>query len=110
MDYRQNSDNLLSGQLKSQLLACLDITSEVENDKLAALFLSPVNTDHFYDYYTKVPVQMYIELVVARVQNDYYRSKMALLGDLQMIYENSVKYNGDVSDITQSAKCLVDLI
>ena len=51
---------------------------------------------------------MWLNLVIERLQNKYYRSIEQLYADLDMIPQCSLIYNGGEDDLTHKAKLMVE--
>ena len=51
---------------------------------------------------------MWLNLIIERLVNKYYRSMDQLYADLDSIHNCSVIYNGEEDDLTHKAKQMID--
>ena len=67
------------------------------------IFWDRVDTELYYSYYQIVPVMMCMELIWKRIENNYYRSKKALIHDIQQIETNCLLFNGESNPLSEIA-------
>lgn len=79
-----------------------------KNDELRTLFKARVGEDLAEDYRCYVCHESYLDLVVERLRNSYYRSREAFFSDLTQIVTASEVYNGDDDELTAKAKALIE--
>ena len=88
----------------------LQILKEAYSDKAYDAFANPVDRVLFEDYYSVVAAPIDLDLIVNRVESNYYRQEAALEKDILMILENCKIYNEQEADIVRDAKVLVDTL
>lgn len=79
-----------------------------KSDELRTLFKQRVGEDLAEDYRCYVCHESYLDLVVERLRNSYYRSREAFFSDLTQIVTASEVYNGDDDELTAKAKTLIE--
>mmetsp|Transcript_31926 Transcript_31926/g.23077 ORF Transcript_31926/g.23077 Transcript_31926/m.23077 type:complete len:99 (-) Transcript_31926:1129-1425(-) len=62
------------------------------------------------DYRSIITAEMYLDLIVSRLQNRYYRSQEQLFFDLDLISYNAITYNGKGHDIADQAMATCEMI
>lgn len=67
-------------------------------------FLDRVPESVAHDYRSYVPTEMWLNLVLERLQNKYYRSLEQLHFDLDLIPQCSLIYNGNEDELTHKAQ------
>ena len=72
-------------------------------------FLKPVNKKNVKDYYNVIQKPMDLEAIERSVKGHKYHTGSAFLGDIELIYENSRKYNGMDSPFTQKALAIYNV-
>ncbi|KAL4230237.1 Transcription initiation factor TFIID subunit 1 [Mactra antiquata] len=72
-------------------------------------FLNPVNKKQIKDYYDVIDQPMDLASILKKIQGHGYQNKEAFIADVQLIYDNSVKYNGKDHGFTATAKKMVDV-
>jgi hypothetical protein len=82
------------------------ITAAIQNPDYEA-FAYQVSSEEFPDYYRVIAAPIYLELISARLTNNYYRQEEAVGKDLNMIVENCQIFNEHDSPIVHSACALV---
>ncbi|XP_054163867.1 transcription initiation factor TFIID subunit 1-like [Oppia nitens] len=71
-------------------------------------FNEPVKVKEVPDYYDIIKDPMDLTKIRLKVSENKYWTRKAFLKDIQLIYENSVEYNGADNDITLNAAKLVE--
>ncbi|KAL1456949.1 hypothetical protein WDU94_001632 [Cyamophila willieti] len=89
------------------------IFEDIVNNKLknmadAWIFIKPVNKKFFKDYYSVVTKPMDLETIEKKAQSHKYHSRYEFLADIELIYSNSVLYNGPESQVTEKAGRLLE--
>jgi len=94
----------ISQEISAALLQELE---GVISEDFALDFVEPVDSEIFKDYSSIVPVQMDLQTIKQRLENDYYRQLQAVEFDAKLIYRNCIEYNLPGSDILISAETLL---
>ena len=90
--------------LKNELL---QIVRKIEEQQFAWPFREPVDTTEVPDYLTVVKTPIDLSTIEKRIRQDnHYKSKTMLYGDLMLMVNNCKKYNDDNSPYMQCAKSL----
>lgn len=71
-------------------------------------FGKPVNERKYSDYTVRVEIPMDLSFISTRLESDYYASRLSVISDVKLIYENCVKYNGEQENISQAAKNMLE--
>jgi hypothetical protein len=66
--------------------------------------------DNAPQYYNTVPVPMYLELIISRLNNCFYSNIDSIKFDISLISKNCLTYNNDKSILSKYAKQLVSNI
>jgi hypothetical protein len=53
-----------------------------------------------HDYKCFVSSEMWLNLIIERLQNKYYRSRKQLMGDVDLLLDCSEIYNGEDDELT----------
>lgn len=96
----------LSDEDKEMLLDNLNTLSR--DSGIAELFNVDVDTDRYWDYERMVEIGMSLMFIKRRLKEDYYASKVSVVGDMRLIKINCIKYNGLGSEIAPMAIKLCD--
>ena len=64
-----------------------------ENYQLTEAFLESIQDDLRDDYYSHIPVEIYINLIVKRLDHSFYHSEAALINDIYHMEANCYAYN-----------------
>ena len=66
-----------------------------KKNSIAFYFIDKVEEerDGAVDYYNKIPVPCYLNLIIKRLENLYYYNFESLIFDFNLIKENTIKYN-----------------
>ncbi|XP_023247191.1 transcription initiation factor TFIID subunit 1 [Copidosoma floridanum] len=86
------------------LNSCLE---KVKNMAEASQFLKPVNKKLIKNYYTVVKRPMDLETMTKNVTDNNYHNRAEFIADLQLILDNCILFNGDISPFTSKAEVLV---
>ncbi|XP_064636542.1 transcription initiation factor TFIID subunit 1-like isoform X2 [Lineus longissimus] len=70
-------------------------------------FHNPVNKKMVKDYYDIIKRPMDLGTLLKNVKAHKYHDREQFLGDVELIYTNSIKYNGQESPFTASAKAML---
>ncbi|KAH9513823.1 Transcription initiation factor TFIID subunit 1-like [Bulinus truncatus] len=73
-------------------------------------FHQPVNRKTVKDYYTVVKRPMDLASLLKNVQSHKYQSKDQFVEDAELLYTNSLQYNGPEHTYTQTARKLMELM
>lgn len=78
-----------------------------KNDEMNMYFRQRVTDELAEDYRSYVCHESYLELIMDRLKSQYYRSREALLSDIDQISNCSEIYNGPRDDLTGKARELM---
>lgn len=84
------------------------ISEEAERSIHAHPFKYPVSIEQYPDYILYVPEPIDISLICERLKNNYYRSVDQLIKEIKLIHHNALLYYEIGSEITNSAKIIVE--
>uniref|UniRef100_A0A2C9KI58 Bromo domain-containing protein n=1 Tax=Biomphalaria glabrata TaxID=6526 RepID=A0A2C9KI58_BIOGL len=73
-------------------------------------FHNPVNKKTVKDYYTVVKCPMDLTTLLKNVQSHKYHSKDQFVEDAELLYTNSLQYNGPEHTYTQTARKLMEVM
>jgi WD40 repeat protein len=76
--------------------------------KVDEWFCELVDTSKYTDYLEMIEVPMYVSLIAMRLRSNYYTNKLSVVADMELIKENSYKYNEDGNDIYDLACLMYD--
>ncbi|KAL7675914.1 hypothetical protein ACOME3_002173 [Neoechinorhynchus agilis] len=82
------------------------ILQEVRQLPEAEPFLIPVDARSVSDYYSIVDNPMDLQTMRQRITKNHYADRQSLLMDLNLIVNNSRRYNGDEHEITRCAQII----
>lgn len=99
--------SFLNSEETARIADCIELNL-AKNEEMRALFKERVGEDLAEDYRCYVAQEAYLDLVLERLRNSYYRSREAFFGDLTQIVTASEIYNGDDDELTAKAKTLID--
>ena len=71
-------------------------------------FCELVDTSKYTDYLEMIEVPMYVSLIAMRLRSNYYTNKLSVVADVELMKENSYKYNEDGNDIYDLACLMYD--
>jgi len=91
------------------------ILDNILNEKIKTMqeswpFMKPVNKKQVKDYYERIKQPMDLETISRKIQSHKYHSRQEFIADMELIYHNSLAFNGDNSEFTVKAKSLVDTV
>ncbi|XP_060584432.1 transcription initiation factor TFIID subunit 1-like isoform X2 [Ruditapes philippinarum] len=72
-------------------------------------FQNPVNKKVIKDYYDVIEQPMDLNTILKKIQSHQYQSKEGFIGDIQLILDNSIRYNGKDHAFTTTAKKMLDV-
>ena len=72
-------------------------------------FHKPVNKKNVKNYYDIIKTPIDLETMLANVKEHRYHSRHLFMSDVQLMYENCAKYNGEESPLTKKALELVEV-
>lgn len=70
-------------------------------------FFFPVDLAKYSDYASRVEVSMDLTFMKNRLEADYYSTKFSAVADVQLIYSNCKKYNGDADELSVLAAAML---
>lgn len=74
------------------------------------IFFPKVDTNYYSNYLNSVKVEMFIERIYQRLENEFYHSRRQLLRDVRLIKENACDFNDPTSSICVRVKLLEKLL
>lgn len=101
-------EKMINPLLDEEQTAFSYILKTIVSDKLRAIpeswpFHKPVNKKAVKSYYEVVKCPMDLETLELNAQNHVYKSRQQFIRDVELLYENSVHFNGADSPFTQKA-------
>ncbi|KAG5190581.1 hypothetical protein JKP88DRAFT_232134 [Tribonema minus] len=105
---KSSSKNELSSQAQAAMATALTRLQEQEPD-LAALFDDEVTDDVAPGYSTEVPLPMHLQLIIGRLEHQYYRHADAVAADLALIASNCELFNRADAPISAQARSFVGM-
>ena len=91
------------GKYQSEILSKIKDNPDLYSNPHYNIFWDRVDTKVYFDYYTVIPVMIYMDLIWKRLENNYYRSKNSLIWDIQQIETNWMLYNGETNSLSSIA-------
>ncbi|XP_040573195.1 transcription initiation factor TFIID subunit 1 [Lepeophtheirus salmonis] len=90
------------------------ILDNILNEKIKSMqeswpFMKPVNKKQNKAYYEIVKNPMDLETISLKVTKNQYHSRHEFLSDIELIYSNSLQYNGENSDFTTKGLKILDV-
>merc|ERR1712176_1213212 len=87
------------------------ILTSILNDKVKSMseswpFMKPVNKKQVKDYYEKIKEPMDLETMTNKLKSHKYHSREEFIKDMNLIYHNSLTFNGENSEFTAKARIL----
>lgn len=86
-----------------------EILNEMRELPEANPFMFPVSSKSVPDYYRIITRPMDLQTIREALRQKRYQSREEFLSDVNQIVENSVLYNGEQSQLTTSARKMLDL-
>lgn len=86
-----------------------EILNEMRELPEANPFLFPVSSKSVPDYYHIITRPMDLQTIREALRQKRYQSREEFLSDVNQIVENSILYNGEQSQLTTSARKMLDL-
>lgn len=77
-----------------------------KNTEMESFFKERVSEKLADDYRSYVASEMWLDLIIERLKNQYYRSQNQLWLDIETIANASTVYNGEDDELTEQAKQL----
>jgi len=73
-------------------------------------FMKPVNKKQVKDYYEKIKQPMDLETISRKISSHKYHSRQEFITDMELIFQNSLAFNGENSEFTLKARVIVDTV
>ncbi|GAB5586721.1 hypothetical protein Unana1_01621 [Umbelopsis nana] len=107
-DLFQRYDNaeFLSSSVKQR---AIDVLNWLKGGDEFELFVDHVPWQDYPDYLLQIPYPICINMVLNRLNNDFYRHSEAVIEDVEQIRRNAQKYNDDTSIVNKNAAKLARL-
>ncbi|CAG9335486.1 unnamed protein product [Blepharisma stoltei] len=93
---------------EESILECSERIRSLMSDSRANYFNQKISSTEIKNYYNEVMVPSYIRLIHDRIINRYYRTQNAILEDIDLMINNSVKINGERAKITRNGNYITD--
>ena len=83
-----------------------------KNNNICKFFIDQVDEekDGAEEYYIKISVPSYLNLIIKRLEKSYYKTFESLIFDFELIKKNSLIYNGKENSLTKFSEKLFDAI
>lgn len=75
----------------------------------ALYFQRPVDRKKYPDYYPKITNPIDLGMIRKNISRHYYQNRMPFIEDIQLIHENSLKYNGPDHIVSKTAMKIVEM-
>ena len=90
------------------------VIKKVLNDTIKSMqeswpFMKPVNKKQMKHYYDIIKSPMDLETMDLKANKHAYHSRVEFLSDLELIYQNSVTFNGLENDYSHKARKILDV-
>ena len=83
------------------------INSIYDKNKIEVeMFWDMVSENNDFNYYCEIPVPMYLKLIIARLENNYYLSLESLKFDIDLLVNNVKRFNKEGAEISQDAEII----
>ena len=91
------------------------ILDNILNEKIKTMqeswpFMKPVNKKQVKDYYEKIKQPMDLETISRKISSHKYHSRQEFITDMELIYQNSLAFNGENSEFTMKARVILDTV
>jgi len=91
------------------------ILDNILNEKIKTMqeswpFMKPVNKKQVKDYYEKIKQPMDLETISRKISSHKYHSRQEFITDMELIFQNSLAFNGENSEFTLKARVIVDTV
>ena len=86
------------------------LSEKIMSMQEARPFLKPLDKSRFKDLYGKIEQPMDLETVSRKVASHKYQSRQEFIRDIELIYQTSVVINGEMSELTQMGRVMVDTV
>lgn len=81
----------------------LDVIAWLEGNPEFQLYVPPVDYYRFSSYLSQIAYPICLEMVTARLENDFYRQKEAVIDDVELIRKNAQRFNNANSPASKNA-------
>lgn len=113
-DYLQKPDYKSSNRRRTDPLVTLssildDILVEMKEVEGSTLFWQPVNLKQVPDYLNIISNPIDIQTMRKKARDKLYKSRAEFLADVNLLVDNSTKYNGPANVLTITARKMKDL-
>lgn len=81
----------------------LDIIAWLESNPEFQLYVPPVDYYRYSSYLSQVAYPIHLQMVTARIENDFYRQKEAVIDDVELIRKNAQRFNNASSAASKNA-------
>eukprot|EP00980_Cylindrotheca_fusiformis_P006268 scaffold1340_cov122-Cylindrotheca_fusiformis.AAC.11 len=79
------------------------LNEQLRKGDINEYFSRPVDQARYSDYWSMVEIEMSIFFIKRRLEENYYGSKLSVVGDVRLIRDNCIKYNSIVNDLSAVA-------
>lgn len=89
---------------------CLPVMNEMIDDPFGWVFLEAVDPVALAlpDYFDVIKNPMHLQLVKKKLDNAIYSTMEAFERDVKLVFENSILYNGETSEVGQLAQTMLE--
>ena len=103
-----NNNGLINDKMKYIMAGLKDTINSVyeKNRKEVEIFWDMVPENNDYNYYNVIPVPMYLKLIIARLENNYYLNEASLKFDIDLMVNNAKIFNSDTATISKEVEVL----
>ena len=84
------------------------ILDQVKSMQESWPFMKPVNRKNMKHYYDIIKNPMDLETIEGKVTKHEYHNRKDFLSDIELVYNNSVQFNGPDSDYSKKARVILD--
>ena len=70
-------------------------------------FMSSVNETRYSDYKSRVEIPIDFSFIEQRLASDYYATVASILSDVQLVRDNSIKYNSEGADLSTAIQGVI---
>ena len=104
----ENNNELVNEKMKYIMSGLKDtINSIYDKNKIEVeMFWDMVSENNDFNYYCEIPVPMYLKLIIARLENNYYLSLESLKFDIDLLVNNVKRFNKEGAEISQDAEII----
>ena len=105
-----NDVGLITDKMKFIMSGLKDTINSIyeKNKSEVEIFWEMVPEDNDFDYYNEIPVPMFLKLILARLDNNYYINEESLKFDINLLVNNTKKFNQEEAQISIEAEIITN--